>query len=645
VTANRPTSAEAYPGVPRQKTSPAPSILLGVVLLNLFVIGLAANAVHSSWRNNVERARTATENMAMVLERGIADIFDNTDLALKNLSDEYAESLRTRQYSDARWNATLRRQGAYLPILRRTRGIDAQGIARYGLEKGEPQNVNLADRDYFSIHRDNPNAGLLISQPVMTRITRTWSVTVTRRLNDANGNFSGIVAIAIPLERFRELFATLELGERGAVSMRDDKLRLIVRRPVAPNAGIVGSSRIADEFAAALKRNPAMGSYQGGTGSIDGVRRFSSYRHNAAYGFYVNVGVADDEYFARWWIDSALTIAITLMFLLTTVYFSLNWRRMWGRQRSMTARLRSSEGRFRKMFQLNDSVMLLIEPHSGSIVDANAAAESFYGYPSEALKTMRIDQINALPVDEIAEMREKAAHHERNFFVFPHRLASGEVRTVEVRSSPIEVEGEELLFSIVHDVTDRQELESQIRQLAFHDPLTRLPNRRLLSDRLRQVMAACRRSGCYGALMFLDLDNFKPLNDAHGHAVGDLLLIEVATRLTHCVREVDTVGRFGGDEFVVVLSELNAARDVSATQARIVAEKILASLSEPYRLTVRRDGKPDVIVEHRCTATIGVTLFIDHETTQDDILKWADSAMYAAKARGRNSILFHETKS
>ena len=119
------------------------------------------------------------------------------------------------------------------------------------------------------------------------------------------------------------------------------------------------------------------------------------------------------------------------------------------------------------------------------------------------------------------------------------------------------IDGAPLFTGSVRDVTERKALENEIRQLAFHDALTALPNRRLLSDRLRLTMAACRRSGCYGALMYLDLDNFKPLNDHHGHEAGDLLLIEVAKRLTNCVREMDTVARLGGDEFVMMISELH----------------------------------------------------------------------------------------
>ena len=192
------------------------------------------------------------------------------------------------------------------------------------------------------------------------------------------------------------------------------------------------------------------------------------------------------------------------------------------------------------------------------------------------------------------------------------------------------------------DITERKQMEEQVRKLAFYDPLTALPNRRLLDDRLEQALLASKRSGYFGALLFLDLDNFKPLNDTHGHGVGDLLLLEVAKRLKNGVREMDTVARFGGDEFVVMLNELASDKTASLTQARQLAEKIQVALSASYRLTVKHTGQSDTTVEHRCTASIGVVVFSNHEASQADIMKRADAAMYRAKDAGRNQICFDE---
>jgi diguanylate cyclase (GGDEF)-like protein len=181
----------------------------------------------------------------------------------------------------------------------------------------------------------------------------------------------------------------------------------------------------------------------------------------------------------------------------------------------------------------------------------------------------------------------------------------------------------------------------QVQHLAFYDSLTDLPNRRLLNDRLSQALAAKKRNQWYGALLFIDLDNFKQLNDKRGHAIGDLLLVETADRLKKCVREMDTVARFGGDEFVVMINELETDKTLSRVQAAAIAEKIRDALAKPFVLKAQHEGDEEVSIEHRCTASIGVALFICNDGSPDDILNWADQAMYRAKESGRNAICFH----
>lgn len=154
-------------------------------------------------------------------------------------------------------------------------------------------------------------------------------------------------------------------------------------------------------------------------------------------------------------------------------------------------------------------------------------------------------------------------------------------------------------------------------------------------------MATSQRKKCYGALMFLDLDNFKPINDTHGHLAGDLLLIEVAQRLKRCLREIDTVARFGGDEFIVVLSELDTDKAESYKEAYLVAEKIRLTLAETYHITLNYEDKASTHIEHSCTASIGVVVFLGQEVSIDDLFKHADTSMYQAKESGRNSIRFY----
>ncbi|KAF0166510.1 MAG: hypothetical protein FD157_458 [Rhodocyclaceae bacterium] len=276
---------------------------------------------------------------------------------------------------------------------------------------------------------------------------------------------------------------------------------------------------------------------------------------------------------------------------------------------------------FKKLLELPDSLVDKPVVHFEDIIRFNAERGEYGPGDTE---------------QQVAAIVERA----RNFQPHQFERVRANGTALEIRGMPLPGGG---FVTIYIDITERKQMEEQVHQLAFYDALTKLANRRLLNDRLNQTMAAGKRSRLYGALMFLDLDNFKPLNDLHGHEVGDLLLSEVATRLKRCVREIDTAARFGGDEFVVMLCDLSPDRPESAAQAMIVARRIQTALSAPYLLT-RQDGTAAATVEHHCTASIGVALFIDHETSQADLLKWADTAMYQAKAAGRNSIRFHDSK-
>ncbi|MDD4930117.1 MAG: EAL domain-containing protein [Gallionella sp.] len=187
--------------------------------------------------------------------------------------------------------------------------------------------------------------------------------------------------------------------------------------------------------------------------------------------------------------------------------------------------------------------------------------------------------------------------------------------------------------AVSSDISQRKQDEKMLHQLAFYDTLTSLPNRRLLLDRTTRAFDFSLRSGRYGALLFLDLDNFKTLNDTKGHSVGDLLLLEVARRLMSCVRGSDTVARLGGDEFVLVLESLSPIRADAAALAEQIAEKVSLVLSQPYLL-----GN----YTHRSTPSIGIVLFLGHQETLENLLKYADTAMYQAKSAGRNCIRFYD---
>ncbi|MEW8561666.1 MAG: hypothetical protein B6D72_17600 [gamma proteobacterium symbiont of Ctena orbiculata] len=292
------------------------------------------------------------------------------------------------------------------------------------------------------------------------------------------------------------------------------------------------------------------------------------------------------------------------------------------REKKLSEALRFSEERFRMLFEANKAVMLTIDPETGLILTANRAAVEYYGYTMNQLLRMHISDINTLSSEEVANEMEKAKNEERNHFIFRHALASGEVRDVEVHSGPFIWNGKQVLYSIVHDITDRKKAEAELEHIAHYDSLTGLPNRRLKTDRLRQAIAYSKRNGTSVGVCYLDLDGFKPINDRFGHDYGDKILVEVARRLQTVLREEDTVSRIGGDEFVLILTNLT-----NLDECILILDRVLDVIAEPIQL----DDTALVV-----SASIGITHYPEDDVDADILLRHADQAMYWAKEAGKN---------
>lgn len=317
--------------------------------------------------------------------------------------------------------------------------------------------------------------------------------------------------------------------------------------------------------------------------------------------------------------------------------------------RSELAALRSSEALFRRLTEDVSDVIWRADRNL-FITYINPTDEKLRGFRADEVIghhvfEMFTDEGIATVTNIIKQRQEQEASGKITgpvTFEVQHRCKDGRLLWAEVLSKPErDARGRITGYhGISRETTERKRMQDQIQKLAFYDPLTGLPNRRLLEDRLGQSLASSKRTGIFGALLFLDLDNFKPLNDLHGHEAGDHLLIEVARRLKAGVREVDTVARFGGDEFVVIIRELDRDLAVSREQVATIAEKIRALLAEPYCLSVNHGGSAGQAIEHRCSASIGIRVFIGNGIDPDEILKQADLAMYQAKDAGRNTVCF-----
>ena len=308
--------------------------------------------------------------------------------------------------------------------------------------------------------------------------------------------------------------------------------------------------------------------------------------------------------------------------------YGLAFREEAARRDAVGEALKSSEELYRQMFRSNRALQLLIDPNDGAIVDANPAAEDYYLPSTGEMKGLRLTDITA-DADEFLERALGEARREsQGHLVFRHRLGDGSLRDVEVYSSHVTIKGRSLLHWIVHDITDRKRNEATIHHLATHDALTDLANRSLFQERLQEALAAAGRAQHHVAVIFVDLDRFKDVNDTLGHPVGDLLLKEVAQRLRICARFTDTVARLGGDEFALIATNVHQVAD-----ATVLATRIIESLAQPFMLDTHHVYSG---------ASVGITLYPTDGKDADHLIKNADLALYRAKKNGRETYQFYK---
>lgn len=540
--------------------------------------------------------------------------------------------------------------------------IDASGIVAAS-EKPDLVGRNVTQREYFKTVRSYPNPDTLyISVPFMT--TRgNFTMNLVRMVPGPDGSFDGMVIAALDPNEFRILLSSVLYAPDMSASLIHGDGMLFLTSP--DRQGVVGfdQEKPGSFFAQQLKSDQKANVFTGtGYASGDDSMVAMATVRPAALSMdkpLVIAAARDLQAVFADWRDDALKNGelfgfAALFAVLGLIYYQKQWRvfdadavkHKSENQRTLAA-LRNSEEQFRSLTKLSsdwyweqDEQFRFVRLHGKLDQRTSIANEAHVG------KTRwEMGALNLTEADWDKHRAVLQSHQEFHDFEMQRSDKEGQLHWVSISGMPIfDAQGKFCGYrGVARDISLQKSAEDEVRRLAFHDSLTQLPNRRLFSDRLGHALAVSKRSGCYGALMFLDLDNFKPLNDLHGHPIGDLLLIEVARRMTGCVRKVDTVARFGGDEFAVILSELDQDLPAARSKAAIVAEKIHAVLAEPYVLAVMPGEDSSDSVTHRCTASMGVVLFMGHEATSKEILRRADMAMYQAKSDGRSLIRFHDS--
>lgn len=595
------------------------SLVCGIVLL---LVTLLVYELKQSHQRELKNAEVATMTTASVIERELLASVDKIDLIVQEAQFHAQAFLNGDGLPAAKINPTLKRLLDRVPGVLSLRIANEEGRFIFDAA-GELSSATVADRNYFQAHKTGQASGLLVEGPVLSRITNVWTVTFSRGIYDQDGMFRGIVSSTIPTAWLTTAFTIASTRDNDSVTLFNTALIRIARIPEIE--GQIGKPIASTELQALLKQTPAQGSFSAAS-KADGIERIYSYKRVGQLPIYVVTGRGREQALSAWRHNAGM-YAVGVLLLLVVGIALVEYI-----YRSLKLADDQKETRYKELLRTATDGIHILDVN-GDLVEAN---ESFYrmlGYDPLNCPKLNVADWDVFSPPDLLVKYVRKRMNDVAVFESRHRRSDGSIIQVEISTRGIKFDGQKRLYCASRDITGRKESEATIKSLAFFDPLTHLPNRRLLRDRLEHAMAVGIRNGTCGALLFIDLDNFKTLNDSFGHDKGDLLLQQVAQRLTACVREADSVARLGGDEFVVVLENLTTNPKDALQQTKAVGEKILAMLSQTYSL-----GE----LSHNSTASIGITLFSGVATSIDTLLKQADLAMYKSKETGRNRLHFFD---
>lgn len=631
---------------------PQPSAFIkwagGLILaFNLAVIAASIWLLAQNRRHYQERAEVQTHNLAEVVEENIASTLERIDLAVLALVDEAGHDP-----SGPRLEMLARNQLRRVETLDGLSLTDGQGRILAGTKlsfRGEDQ-VGQAFR---LLAKQEAAPRPLLSPPFQMGPEGAWYLLLARRWKHPDGVAGGLVIGVLPLKRFNQDLAQVDVGTRGTVSLRANDFSLLARHPArnGPDLAIGSRDFTGPYLAAAQSEKPSV---QFSTQSLlDEERRTYTLLRMGSYPMMLLVGLAERDYLQPWRHQAALAafaILVTMGFSL-----SLGWqvRSAWLRHLDAQAALEAEKEKYRLLAANTTAVIWTLDPEghptfvSPSILRQRGwTPEEFMALPSStrALTDHSIGQIR----DRVANARNLAPGSQP----FEHDLFESTVACKDGREIQVEAqwrivwseEGRLLGFQgVTRDVTERNRLEAEreayiaelkdlkdrLEHMAQHDPLTGIPNRALFKDRLEQALIQARRRQSCFAVLYMDLDRFKAVNDTHGHEVGDALLAAVAQRLSTCLRQADTLARLGGDEFAAVLLDVQDRESILR-----VAEAMVAAVGRPFEL-----GPTTCAIG----LSLGIAMYPADGASGEALQSAADQAMYGVKQSGRNGLRFAET--
>lgn len=485
-----------------------------------------------------------------------------------------------------------------------------------------------------------------IGRPTYGPLAKGWIIPLRYAVRNKQGQLRYILVGVLPLTRQQSFWSDLLLPENTALGLLRDDAYLISRFPDAgktnfeelygkPRTGILVEHLSRQLF-------PPRGNIEGFNSAAKADFLFS-YRRLANYPVTLFVATPISNVYVKWWKQVQVTYALLLLFILG-VYAVYRWtthnQLVWEQEREQHEKksqtlyegLLQSEERFRRV-AAEAPFPMMTHAEDGEVLDINKAWSEATGYTHADIPTISIwlqlaygEKMQAMRkvVEKMYGIQKRIDQGEREI-----RCKDGSMRTWHFSAAPVGFlpDGRRYVVSMAQDVSDQKSAQRQIEFLAFHDPLTKLPNRLLAKEHMQQAILAANRGHTLLALMFIDVDNFKTINDSLGHLVGDELLKGIAVRLRECLRDTDTLSRQGGDEFLIVLNEI---RDVESVTS--IAEKILPRIAEPFSIE-----QHELVI----SLSIGVAIYPHDGEDFDTLLKKSDTAMYQAKESGRNAFRFH----
>ncbi|MDE1546442.1 EAL domain-containing protein [Dechloromonas agitata] len=581
---------------------------------SLLVLASLLTVIFGQTRESaLAQSQAGLDGTAYVLNRQIAQTFAKIDVVLRLVVRDYP---RFSALPGAAANAELKALLDTIPESQSLRIVDATGRFRFDASGSLPQ-VDISDRAYFRQHQSDPKSGLVFSEPIFARITSNWVITLSRRLNNPDGSFAGHVQAAINAEDFSRLFAGINRPAAEEIIMLDRQRRVVAHTALEPAA-----------LGQAYEDLPALETDDGKLFSREAV---------GDYPFDIIVISSRDEAL-KTWREKILAYGISIFFLMLLLVVLLYfWSRNYNQACTIASALSQAfDDAEHQARELLDSVPdpAWLRDRNGVFVAVNAAYLRFCGKSRAEVIGKKVYDVWPARMAAIFSARDEQilASGEAIQAEGSHPTAGGTMRHYEYELTPLHDKsgGISGVAGFARDVTERQEAADRILFLLGHDTLTTLPNRLALQSTMAHAVAEGRSRNTLIALLLLDLDHFKGLNDTLGPGVGDRILFEVAGRLKESVQEKDTVSRQSGDEFAILINDCG-----NVSMVALIAERLLASIRRPLLL----DGH-DIAL----SACIGISIYPEDGDDVEALLKNADTALHAAKAVGRDSYRFFEAE-